>query len=192
MLGKASEQENVPNNTGPHAEAAKRKRGQDLDQVPDVLADLEGAAQEEAFDVAIDTGQATVGAANRGVEVAHGVSADVVAERDPRRDGVGQVKQGRSGDDRDEVGISRDGGGDDECNSPPDGHDCGVEDLASLGSHQWSVEDVDQHVVVEHLDANVSVQTRCDEAAQESEDVACEVSVVAEFVGRNLPAVCHP
>lgn len=141
--------------------------------MPNVDDNLKDTSRPESSNVAIEASQTPRSPTHRRIECTHRVLLDVVSKCDPCWDCVGQIEEGRSRYDTDEIDVGRDCGGDDKRDTPPDRNNCGVKDLPSFRSDQRSIEDVDQDVIVENFDADVSVQRGGDQTAQEGKCVAC-------------------
>ena len=151
--------------------------------MPDVDANLEEASTEEATGPAPDGARLPVHDTRGGIKAliladADGVLLDVEAEREQRRHGVGQVEQHRGRDDADEADVIGDGGGEDERDDPPDGHDGGVDELPALGDERRHIEDVHEDVVVQDLDADVAVQAGSNKGSDERDHVAGRLPIV--------------
>ena len=103
---------------------------------------------------------------------------DVEPQREERRKSVRQVEQHGGGDDGDEAEVVWNSTGDHERNGPPDRDDASVDDLSALRDEQRCLEDVDQDVVVEHLDANIPVETSSDESGDQGDHIAGSLPAV--------------
>ena len=137
-------------------------------------------------------------AAGGGIEAlvrAHGVLLDEVPQRERGREGVAELDDAEGSDDGDEAEEVGDRGRDDEGHGPVDGHDDRPEDLALLGGEGREAEQVHEDVVVQDLDADVAVQARGDDPAEDGEHVAgCLPAVgadplVGDLVG--IPVWCE-
>ena len=95
-----------------------------------------------------------------------------VAERHYGWKGVCELQDADGGDEGGELEEGWDRGCDDEGDGPVDGHDAHPEPFALLGREGRGAEEVDEDVVVEHLDPDVTVQASRNEPADDREHVA--------------------
>ena len=116
----------------------------------------------------------------------HRVFAHVVAQHDERREGETELQDARGGDEAGEVGHLRDRRRDDEREGPVQGRQECPDDFAGAGVEARGAQEGDEHVVVDDLEADVSVEERGDAARDELDGVDGRVPAVRgqALVGR--------
>lgn len=133
-------------------------------------------ATKEAADETADTAVVANNLASGGIKAlalrrSNGVPLREVPERQKRREAVAELDDTEGGDDGDEAEEVWDTGGDDEGNGPVDGYDDAPQDVAGPRGERGRAEEIHEDVVVEDFDADVAVQTGCDDAREHGENV---------------------
>lgn len=120
----------------------------------------------------------------------HGLLLDDVPEPQQRREGVGELHEEHGRRQADEPKKVGDGRRDDVGDGPVDGHHRRPVVLAPARRQGREVEELDQDVVVDYLDPDVTVQDRGDEATEDAQHVADRLpGIRGEAVVRHLKGV---
>lgn len=137
-------------------ESSSDEGAEEEDQVPDVQEDVlrkpTGPAPE-----AVVVADCLAGRGIPALTLLDSVALDHGAEGEKRREGVGELQNAEGGDEGAEVAEVGDGGGDDEGERPVDRDHADPDELARPLAEVWEPKELLENVLVEHLDADVSV-----------------------------------
>ena len=96
---------------------------------------------------------------------------DLITEHEERRKSVGELQDTDSGDKTRQVADLGDGGGNDKCDAPIKRDHDDPADLARLGGETGEFEKIDEKVIVDDFEADVSIQNGRDETGDQFDGV---------------------
>lgn len=139
--------------------------------MPDINPYLKHPPSKEPLDIPTNTNTASRNPTDRRIKHTKRMPLDIIPQSEHRWYRVTKIKQARSCHDRGKVDVSRYSGCNDKRCNPPDRNNHSIDDLPTFRGQEGSVEDIDQNVVVEHLDTNIRIQSGSDQPTQKGQDI---------------------